>query len=130
MNYFILISFFILSIIFPVSTFSNDELISKLQSGGNIVFIRHALAPGSGDPNNIDLNDCRTQRNLSEGGINQSKKIGELFIENNIPIDKVLSSEWCRCKDTARYALKIIRLLMVLILFMMKNFINLKKNKS
>ena len=106
MNYFILILFFILSIIFPVSTFSNDELISNLQSGGNIVFIRHALAPGSGDPNNIDLNDCRTQRNLSEEGINQSKKIGELFIENNIPIDKVLSSEWCRCKDTARYAFK------------------------
>ena len=106
MNYFILILFFILSIIFPVSTFSNDELISNLQSGGNIVFIRHAIAPGSGDPNNIDLNDCRTQRNLSEEGINQSKKIGELFIENNIPIDKVLSSEWCRCKDTARYAFK------------------------
>ena len=106
MNYFILILFFILSIIFPVSTFSNDELISNLQSGGNIVFIRHPLAPGSGDPNNIDLNDCRTQRNLSEEGINQSKKIGELFIENNIPIDKVLSSEWCRCKDTARYAFK------------------------
>ena len=75
MNYFILILFFILSIIFPVSTFSNDELISNLQSGGNIVFIRHALAPGSGDPNNIDLNDCRTQRNLSEEGINQSKKL-------------------------------------------------------
>ena len=106
MNYFILILFFILSIIFPVSTFSNDELISNLQSGGNIVFIRHAIAPGSGDPNNIDLNDCRTQRNLSEEGINQSKKIGELFIENNIPIDKVLSSEWCRCKDTAKYAFK------------------------
>ena len=78
MKYFILILFFILSIIFPVSTFSNDELISNLQSGGNIVFIRHAIAPGSGDPNNIDLNDCRTQRNLSEDVIGK-KNFGEMF---------------------------------------------------
>ena len=106
MKYFILILSFILSIIFTTSTFSNDELISKLQSGGNIVFIRHAIAPGSGDPENFDLNDCSTQRNLSEQGINQSKKIGEFFRQNNIPIDKVLSSEWCRCKDTAKYAFK------------------------
>tara|TARA_Y100001970_G_scaffold264343_1_gene350846 strand:- start:5964 stop:6518 length:555 start_codon:yes stop_codon:yes gene_type:complete len=106
MKYFILILSFILSIIFPTSTFSNDKLISKLQSGGNIVFIRHALAPGSGDPENINLNDCSTQRNLSERGINQSKKIGEFFKQNNIPIDQVLSSEWCRCKDTAKFAFK------------------------
>ena len=104
MKYFILILSFILSIIFPPSTFSNDELISKLQSGGNIVFIRHALAPGNGDPDNIDLNDCNTQRNLSKTGIDQSKRIGLFFEKNNIPIDKVLSSEWCRCKDTAKYA--------------------------
>ena len=104
MKYFILILSFILSIIFPTSTFSNDSLISKLQSGGNIVFIRHALAPGTGDPDNIDLNDCSTQRNLSESGVSQSIRIGEFFRENNIPIDIVLSSEWCRCKDTAKYA--------------------------
>tara|TARA_Y100000590_G_scaffold122926_1_gene140804 strand:- start:118 stop:672 length:555 start_codon:yes stop_codon:yes gene_type:complete len=105
-KYFILILSFILSIIFPPSTFSNDELISKLQSGGNIVFIRHALAPGSGDPDNIDLNDCKTQRNLNEIGIEQSKRIGDFFKINNIPIYKVLSSEWCRCKDTAKHAFK------------------------
>ena len=79
MKYFILILSFILSIIFPTSTFSNDKLISKLQSGGNIVFIRHALAPGSGDPENINLNDCSTQRNLSKRGINQSKKNWRVF---------------------------------------------------
>ena len=106
MKYFILILSFFLSIIFSSSTFSNDELISKLQSGGNIVFIRHALAPGNGDPDNIDLNNCNTQRNLSDQGINQSKKIGEFFKKNNIPIKQVLSSEWCRCKDTAKYAFK------------------------
>ena len=106
MKYFILILSFILSIIFPPSTFSSDELISKLQSGGNIVFIRHALAPGNGDPDNIDLNNCKTQRNLNKTGIDQSKRIGLFFEKNNIPIDKVLSSEWCRCKDTAKYAFR------------------------
>ena len=106
MKYFILILSFILSIISPPSTYSNDELILKLQSEGNIVFIRHALAPGNGDPDNIDLNDCKTQRNLNKTGIDQSKRIGLFFEKNNIPIDKVLSSEWCRCKDTAKYAFR------------------------
>ena len=106
MKYFILILSLILSIISPPSTYSNDELILKLQSEGNIVFIRHALAPGNGDPDNIDLNDCKTQRNLNKTGIDQSKRIGLFFEKNNIPIDKVLSSEWCRCKDTAKYAFR------------------------
>ena len=104
MKYFILILSFILSLILTTSTFSQDELILNLQSGGNIIFIRHALAPGTGDPENIDLNDCETQRNLNDKGIEQSKIIGDFFKNNNIPIDQVLSSEWCRCKDTARYA--------------------------
>tara|TARA_B100000965_G_C19558950_1_gene743572 strand:- start:405 stop:959 length:555 start_codon:yes stop_codon:yes gene_type:complete len=104
MKYFILISSLILFIFSPTLTFSNDFIVSKLQSGGNIVFIRHALAPGSGDPENINLNDCSTQRNLNETGIEQSKKIGEFFKKNNIPVDIVLSSAWCRCKDTAKYA--------------------------
>ncbi len=106
MKYFILILSLILSIISPPSTYSNDELILKLQSEGNIVFIRHALAPGNGDPDYIDLNDCNTQRNLNKTGIDQSKRIGLFFEKNNIPIDKVLSSEWCRCKDTAKYAFR------------------------
>jgi len=105
-KYFILILSLILSIISPPSTYSNDELILKLQSEGNIVFIRHALAPGNGDPDYIDLNDCNTQRNLNKTGIDQSKRIGLFFEKNNIPIDKVLSSEWCRCKDTAKYAFR------------------------
>ena len=57
-----------------------------------------------GDPENFVLNDCSTQRNLSEKGIQQSKKIGEFFRVNKIEIDAVLSSEWCRCKDTAFHA--------------------------
>ena len=54
------------------------------------------------DVNKID--DCKSQRNLNLKGINQSKKIGKLFKKNKIPIDQVLSSQWCRCKDTAKYA--------------------------
>ena len=127
MKYFILILSFILSIIFTSSTFSNDELISKLQFGGNIIFIRHAIAPGNGDPDNIDLNDCKTQRNLSESGIIQSKKIGEFFKKNNIPIDKVLSSEWCRCKIQLNMLLKILKHSMPLNLFYDEKFNKFKK---
>ena len=104
MKYFILIFTFILSIILTPNSFSNNQVISKLQSGGNIIFIRHALAPGNGDPENFDIKDCSTQRNLSEKGINQSKKIGNFFKKHNVKINKVLSSEWCRCKETAKYA--------------------------
>ena len=85
---------------------SNENLVDSLKKGGKIVFIRHALAPGGGDPDNFKLNDCSTQRNLNQDGIEQSKRIGFFFKENKIPIDKVLSSEWCRCKDTAKYAFK------------------------
>ena len=85
---------------------SNDNIITSLNEGGKIIFIRHALAPGNGDPANFDINDCNTQRNLSNDGINQSKNIGEFFQQNKIKIDKVLSSEWCRCKDTAFYSFK------------------------
>ena len=106
MRYTNLLLFVLISIFFSNNVFSHEKIISELQKGGKIIFIRHALAPGNGDPDNIDLKDCSTQRNLDSQGIEQSKKIGEFFIKNNIPIDIVLSSEWCRCKDTAKYAFK------------------------
>ena len=84
----------------------NKKLIDKLEEGGKLIFIRHAYAPGSGDPINFNLNDCSTQRNLSEKGKKQAEYIGEFFKNNNIKIDKVLSSEWCRCKETAKIAFK------------------------
>ena len=91
---------------FKNNVYASDKIIDSLKEGKKIIFIRHALAPGNGDPDNMDLNDCKTQRNLNKTGIDQSKKIGLFFENNNIPIDKVLSSEWCRCKDTAEYAFK------------------------
>ena len=96
----LVLSFFVFSN--PAS--SNERIINSLKEGGKLIFIRHAYAPGTGDPENFNLKDCTTQRNLSQKGIDQSKEIGLFFTENKIQIDKVLSSEWCRCKDTAKYA--------------------------
>ena len=84
----------------------NRKLINQLEEGGKLIFIRHAYAPGSGDPDNFNLNDCSTQRNLSKEGQRQAKYIGEFFRNNKVKIDKVLSSEWCRCKETAKIAFK------------------------
>ena len=84
----------------------NKNLINQLEGGGKLIFIRHAYAPGNGDPNNFNLNDCSTQRNLNADGRRQSKFIGEFFRKNKIKIHKVLSSEWCRCKETANIAFK------------------------
>ena len=102
-----LIKFFLLILLsFNISlkANSNDKVQILLKEGEKLIFIRHAIAPGGGDPLDFDILKCETQRNLSIEGIEQSKKIGKFFSENNIKIDKVLSSEWCRCKQTAKYA--------------------------
>jgi len=84
----------------------NKNLLNQLEEGGKLIFIRHAYAPGGGDPDDFNLNDCSTQRNLNDEGRDQAKYIGEFFKKNKIKIDKVLSSEWCRCKETAEIAFK------------------------
>ena len=71
---------------------ANEINWKPAQEGNKIILIRHALAPGGGDPEGFKLKDCSTQRNLNQAGINQSKRIGELFKKNSIPIDQVLSS--------------------------------------
>lgn len=83
---------------------SANDLQNILRDNGKIIFIRHAYAPGGGDPDGFDIANCASQRNLNSEGIAQSKRIGKFFEENDIIIDKVLSSEWCRCKETAKYA--------------------------
>ena len=102
MKKYIIIFFFILS--FPKHVNSNEIFINSLKEGNKIVFIRHAYAPGNGDPENFTIKDCFSQRNLDQTGIEQSKKIGLIFKKNKVKIDKILSSEWCRCKDTAKIA--------------------------
>ena len=102
-----LIKFFLLILLsfnISVKANSNDKIQTLLKEGKKLIFIRHAAAPGGGDPAGFDISRCETQRNLSKEGIAQSKNIGKFFLENNIKIDKVLSSEWCRCKQTAQYA--------------------------
>ena len=85
---------------------SKKNIIENLKEGGKLIFIRHAYAPGGGDPGNFNINECSTQRNLSESGKIQSRKIGNFFTENKIKIENVYSSEWCRCKETASLAFK------------------------
>ena len=64
---------------FKNNVYASDKILDSLKEGKKIIFIRHALAPGNGDPDNFNINDCTTQRNLSESGIIQSKKIGLFF---------------------------------------------------
>ena len=71
---------------------------------GNIVLFRHANAPGIGDPENFKLGDCSTQRNLDEAGRQQSKRVGEQFRDRKIAVGRVLTSQWCRTRDTAQLA--------------------------
>ena len=85
---------------------SNEDLQNILSNGGKLIFIRHAHAPGSGDPDNFDISNCAYQRNLNNTGIEQAKDIGKFFLKNHIEINTVLSSEWCRCKQTAKYAFR------------------------
>ena len=99
----------LLTIIFSLISFhthASDLNWKPAQDGDKIILIRHAKAPGGGDPEGFKIEDCKTQRNLDIMGINQAKKIGKLFREKKVKIDKVLSSQWCRCKDTAKYAFK------------------------
>ena len=99
-NLFIKILFFILIL---YSHISNSEINKELKEiNANIIFLRHSIAPGFGDPEHFNLNNCSTQRNLNAEGILQSKNIGAYFKSNNIRFSEVLSSEWCRCKDTVR----------------------------
>ncbi len=116
------INFFLIS-----NSYSQNNIIEQSRQGKNVIFIRHALAPGNGDPENFNLNQCETQRNLSNDGIVQSKNIGLFFQKNSIPIDKVYSSEWCRCKDTAKYAFKRFNTLSALNSFYSGKFV---KNKD
>ena len=67
----------------------------------NVIFMRHALAPGFGDPDQFTLGDCATQRNLNQSGIRQAQELGQLLRDSNLSITTIYSSQWCRCLDTA-----------------------------
>ena len=104
MKYIKFIIIILISLTSSIKAEIDKDMLASLKEGNKLIFIRHAYAPGGGDPDNFDINDCNTQRNLSESGRQQAKNISNFFIENQINFKKVYSSEWCRCKETAKIA--------------------------
>ena len=83
---------------------TNDESAWPALQDGSIVLFRHADAPGIGDPAGFKLGDCSTQRNLGEAGRDQARRIGERFRSRGVKVSAVLSSQWCRTRETAALA--------------------------
>jgi phosphohistidine phosphatase SixA len=95
----------LLMVLLAPGAMAGDTGIDALRQGGLVVLIRHAATePGLGDPPGYSLDDCASQRNLSEAGRAQSRALGAWFREHGIPVGEVRSSQWCRCLDTATLA--------------------------
>ncbi len=85
---------------------ADESLWQLLERGGQVLFLRHAMTtPGIGDPPEFKLADCATQRNLSEAGRAQARRLGEALKQRNVAVEVVLASPWCRCIETAKLAL-------------------------
>ena len=80
----------------------SGEAWAALAKGGHVALIRHGNAPGIGDPPGVRIDDCKTQRNLDETGRAQAKALGEAFRSRGVRVDRIRSSPWCRCVETAR----------------------------
>jgi phosphohistidine phosphatase SixA len=94
--------FFFALLLFTIDARADEAGLAALKAGGHVAMVRHGLTtPGTGDPLGFKLEDCKTQRNLIEEGRAESRKLGDLLRKNAIRIDRVLSSEWCRCVETA-----------------------------
>lgn len=78
------------------------DALRRLTEGGHVLMVRHALAPGTGDPPEFRLGDCATQRNLDERGRAQARAIGDWLRARGVTSSDVYSSQWCRCLETAR----------------------------
>ena len=84
---------------------ASESLWKLLQGGGQVILMRHAITtPGVGDPPGFKLEDCATQRNLTDHGRAHAKRIGQAFAQRKIPVERIVSSPWCRCLETARLA--------------------------
>lgn len=95
-----------LTLMMMASASATEAGWALLRNGGQIVLLRHAYAPGNGDPANFDIANCATQRNLSARGEHQARRIGALFAARAAPIDHVETSRFCRCRDTANIAFR------------------------
>lgn len=89
----------VLFLLLPGVAHANDW--AALEEPGAMAIMRHALAPGTGDPAAFEIGDCSTQRNLDDRGRAQARAIGAAFRERGIAFDRVLTSQWCRCRETA-----------------------------
>ncbi len=74
----------------------------RLSVPGTVAIMRHAIAPGTGDPDDFRIGDCATQRNLDERGRDQARRIGAAVRAAGVEVDRILSSQWCRCLETAK----------------------------
>ena len=93
----------LITLLLVAETFARSELeIIKKNISANVIFLRHALAPGVGDPENFIKEDCSTQRNLNDKGRLQARLIGNYLRSTNLKFSQILTSEWCRCIDTAK----------------------------
>jgi broad specificity phosphatase PhoE len=89
------------------SAAADEKLWSLLKGGGQVVLVRHALTtPGAGDPPGMKIEDCSTQRNLADEGRRHAERIGAQWRKRAIPVERVVSSPWCRCLETARLAFR------------------------
>ncbi|MDX1634920.1 MAG: histidine phosphatase family protein [Marinobacter sp.] len=93
----------LLLLLLPALPGQADEAaaMKALAEGEAVLMLRHALAPGFGDPDNFTLGDCSTQRNLNDAGRAQAKAWGPYLEANGIDRARVFTSQWCRCRDTA-----------------------------
>lgn len=92
----------LLGLLLPGRAAADTALWAAIGSGEAVAMMRHAIAPGTGDPANFAIGDCSTQRNLDERGRAQAQAIGDRFRANGIDRADVLTSQWCRCRETAR----------------------------
>ena len=76
--------------------------MTEVAKPGRVVMLRHANAPGNGDPANFRLDDCATQRNLDQAGRDQARALGRRLAKAGVRPARILSSQWCRCQETAR----------------------------
>ena len=108
----ILVCLLTLASFFP-SLANETKIVKELKEGGKLILIRHSDAPGTGDPANFNINDCKTQRNLSSNGIEQAKRMGEFFMKNNIPFRKFFPPNIVDAKIQQNMHLKILKLFLV-----------------
>lgn len=97
-----IVSILLTTVLAIFSLTANANLSSSLSDGQHVLLMRHADAPGFGDPTGYRLDKCATQRNLGERGKKQAMLIGQWLTNQGITAAKVISSPWCRCIDTAK----------------------------